>query len=218
MALRRSNNDVRGRLIKMAETEFMVRGLGYIQKIADIENISVGVSATGTPVLIRDIAQVGLGPELRRGLAELNGEGEVAGGVIVMRLGENALTTIERVKAKLAALKAGLPPGVEIVPVYDRSTLINKAVSVLKGKLLEEMIIVALVCVLFLLHFRGVFVAIFTLPVGILMAFIVMNLFGINANIMSLGGIAIAIGVMVDAGVVRVENAHKHLHGPSWTD
>ncbi|TDI34703.1 MAG: efflux RND transporter permease subunit [Acidobacteria bacterium] len=210
-AIKRSNNDVGGRLIEMAETEFMVRGLGYIKSIEDIENIPVGVSDTGTPVLIRDIAHVGLGPELRRGLAELDGEGEVAGGVVVMRLGENALATIERVKAKIDDLKAGLPEGVEIIPVYDRSTLIEKAVEVLKGKLLEEMIVVTLVCLIFLLHFRSAFVAIFTLPVGILMSFIVMKLFDINANIMSLGGIAIAIGVMVDASVVLVENAHKHL-------
>ncbi|MFQ5702253.1 MAG: efflux RND transporter permease subunit, partial [Acidobacteriota bacterium] len=210
-AIQRSNNDVGGRLIEMAETEFMVRGLGYFEKVADVENVPVGVSATGTPVLLKDIAEVGLGPELRRGLAELNGEGEVVGGVVVMRLGENALATIERVKKKLVDLQAGLPDGVEIDPVYDRSNLIRKAVGVLQSKLTEEMLVVALVCLVFLLHFRSAFVAIFTLPVGILMAFTVMRLLGINANIMSLGGIAIAIGVMVDASVVLVENAHKHL-------
>ena len=210
-ALQRSNNDVGGRLVEMAETEFMVRGLGYFRSVADVENVPVSVSATGTPVLIKDIAEVGLGPELRRGLVELDGEGEVVGGVVVMRLGENALTTIERVKDKLAELEAGLPEGIEIVPVYDRSTLIHRAIDVLQRKLTEEMLVVALICILFLLHLRSSFVAIFTLPVGILASFLVMYLLGINANIMSLGGIAIAIGVMVDASVVMVENAHKHL-------
>ncbi|MFQ5671198.1 MAG: efflux RND transporter permease subunit [Acidobacteriota bacterium] len=210
-AIRRSNNDVGGRLIEMAEAEFMVRGLGYFRDLEDVENVPVGVSRTGTPILIQDIAEVSLGPELRRGLTELNGEGEVVGGIVIMRLGQNALRTIERVKAKMEALKAGLPDGVEIVSVYDRSTLIQKAVNVLSRKLIEEMVVVALVCIVFLLHFRSAFVAIFTLPVGILMAFMIMKALGINANIMSLGGIAIAIGVMVDASVVLVENAHKHL-------
>jgi len=210
-AIQRSNSDVGGRLVEMSETEYMVRGLGYFKSLTDVEDVPVGVSRDGTPVLVRDVAQVGLGPELRRGLAELNGEGEIVGGIVVMRLGENALTTIERVKAKLDDLKAGLPEGVEIVPVYDRSTLIWNAIEVLGKKLTEEMIVVALVCLLFLLHFRSAFVAIFTLPVGILAAFLIMYPLGINANIMSLGGIAIAIGVMVDASVVMVENAHKHL-------
>jgi len=210
-AIKRGNRDVGGRLLEMAETEFMVRGLGYIQGIEDLENIPIDVGAEGTPILLRDIAEIGLGPELRRGVFELNGEGEVAGGVVVMRLGENALDTIDRVKAKLKDLQAGLPEGVEIVPVYDRSTLIDHAVEVLGKKITEEMIVVALVCILFLLHFRSAFVAIFTLPVGILISFLVMYLIGANANIMSLGGIAIAIGVMVDASVVMVENAHKHL-------
>ena len=210
-AIKRSNNDVGGRLVEMAETEFMVRGLGYIQEVADLQNVPLGASAGGTPILLRDIAEIGLGPELRRGLIELNGEGEVAGGVVVMRLGENALDTINRVKAKLEELQAGLPEGVEIVPVYDRSTLIEHAIEVLGKKITEEMIVVGLVCILFLLHFRSAFVAIFTLPVGILISFLVMYLIGVNANIMSLGGIAIAIGVMVDASVVMVENAHKHL-------
>ncbi len=210
-AIRRSNNDVGGRLVEMSETEYMVRGLGYFETLKDVENVTVGVSPDGVPVLLRDVAEVGLGPELRRGLAELNGKGEAVGGVIVMRLGENALTTIERVKAKLEELKAGLPEGVEIVSVYDRSSLIWKSIEVLGRKLTEEMIVVALVCILFLLHFRSAFVAIFTLPVGILASFLIMYPLGINANIMSLGGIAIAIGVMVDASVVMVENAHKHL-------
>jgi len=210
-AVQRSNLDVGGKLVEMAETEFMVRGLGYIKTIEDVETIPVGVDSEGTPITIRDIGTVTLGPELRRGLAELNGEGEVAGGVIVMRLGENALATIERVKAKLKDLKAGLPEGVEIVPVYDRSSLILRAIDTLKKKLTEEMIVVALVCIIFLLHFRSAFVSIFTLPVGILISFIIMHFLKINANIMSLGGIAIAIGVMVDASVVLVENAHKHI-------
>ncbi len=211
VAIQRSNRDVGGRVIEMAETEFMIRGLGYIKSVDDVKNIAVDVGQSGTPILIKDIATVSLGPELRRGLVELDGEGEVVGGIIVMRLGENALETIKRVKQKLEELKQGLPEGVEIVPVYDRSALILRAISTLKRKLTEEMIVVALVCVLFLLHFRSAFVAIFTLPVGILISFIIMYRMGINANIMSLGGIAIAIGVMVDASVVMVENAHKHL-------
>ncbi|MFQ5702151.1 MAG: efflux RND transporter permease subunit [Acidobacteriota bacterium] len=210
-AIQRSNNDVGGRLIELAETEFMVRGLGYFKGIKDLEAVPVGVSADGTPVLVRDVAEVTLGPELRRGLAELNGEGEVVGGIVVMRLGENALTTIKRIKDKLQELRVGLPEDVEIVPVYDRSTLIEKAIHVLRNKLSEEMLVVTLVCIVFLLHLRSAFVAIFTLPVGILISFLVMYWIGINANIMSLGGIAIAIGVMVDASVVMVENAHKHL-------
>jgi Cu(I)/Ag(I) efflux system membrane protein CusA/SilA len=195
----------------MSETEYMVRGLGYFKGLADVENVPVGVSRDGTPVLVRDVAEVGLGPELRRGVAELDGEGEAVGGIVVMRLGENALRTIDRVKVKLDRLKSGLPAGVEIVPVYDRSTLIWNAIEVLAKKLTAEMIVVALVCFIFLLHFRSAFVALFTLPVGILAAFLIMWVLDINANIMSLGGIAIAIGVMVDASVVMVENAHKHL-------
>ncbi|GMT43011.1 MAG: cation transporter [bacterium] len=210
-AIKNSNTDVGGRLIEMAETEFMVRGRGYIKSIEDIEDIAVGVDKDGTPVLIKDVANVQLGPELRRGLVELDGEGEVAGGVVIMRFNEDALKTIELVKAKLEELKAGLPEGVEIVPTYDRSALIHRAVEFLKEKLLEEAVIVTLVCILFLMHLRSAFVAIFTLPVGVLMAFIVMGRQGINANIMSLGGIAIAIGAMVDAAIVMIENTHKHL-------
>jgi Cu(I)/Ag(I) efflux system membrane protein CusA/SilA len=210
-AIQRSNIDVGGRLIEMSEVEYMVRGLGYIKSKEDLDKVPLGVSSSGTPILLRDVADVSLGPELRRGLADLNGEGEVAGGIIVMRLGENALATIERVKEKLEAIRSGLPEGVEIVPVYDRSTLIRNAIDTLTRKLTEEMIVVALVCMVFLLHFRSAFVSIFTLPTGILVSFIVMYLLDINANIMSLGGIAIAVGVMVDASVVMVENAHKHL-------
>ncbi|WP_027714182.1 efflux RND transporter permease subunit [Desulfuromonas sp. TF] len=210
-AIQRSNNDVGGRLIEMAETEFMVRGKGYIQSREDLENVVVGTDNRGTPVLVRDLGEVKIGPELRRGIAELNGQGEVAGGIIVMRFGENALATIERVKEKLEQLKAGLPEGVEIVTVYDRSGLIERAVETLKEKLLEESIVVALVTALFLFHLPSALVAIFTLPVALLMAFVIMNAQGINANIMSLGGIAIAIGAMIDAAIIMIENAHKHL-------
>ncbi len=210
-AIQRSNNDVGGRLVEMAETEYMVRGLGYIKSIEDLKSIPVGVDKNGTPIRIQDVAHVQLGPELRRGLAELNGEGEVAGGVVIMRFGENALATIEGVRKKLEELKPGLPEGVEIVPVYDRGDLIERAVDNLKEKLIEESIVVSIICMLFLLHARSALVAILTLPLGILMAFIIMHWQGINANIMSLGGIAIAIGAMVDGAIVMIENAHKHL-------
>ncbi|MGD2136612.1 MAG: efflux RND transporter permease subunit [Gammaproteobacteria bacterium] len=210
-AIRRSNQDVGGRLVEMAETEYMVRGLGYIQGIEDLAQIPVGVDAMGTPIRLEDVADIHLGPELRRGVAELNGEGEVAGGVVVMRYGENALATIEGVREKLEELKKGLPEGVEIVTVYDRGSLIERAVDNLKEKLIEESIIVSLITILFLLHARSALVAIVSLPIGILMAFIVMHWQGINANIMSLGGIAIAIGAMVDGAIVMIENAHKHL-------
>jgi len=210
-AIMRSNNDVGGKLLEMSEREFMVRGIGYIKSMEDIRDIAIGVDRNGTPVTVRDVADVHLGPELRRGAADLNGEGEVAGGVVIMRYGGNALDVIKNVKKKLETLKKGLPEGVEIVPVYDRSGLIERAVETLKGKLMEESIVVALICVIFLLHVRSALVAIFTLPVGILMAFIVMYYQGINANIMSLGGIAIAIGAMIDGAIVMIENAHKHI-------
>ncbi len=210
-AIQRSNNDVGGRLIEMAETEYMVRGLGYIQSISDIESIAVGVDTRGTPIRLKDVANVQLGPELRRGLVELNGAGEVAGGVVIMRYGDNALATIERVRAKLAELSAGLPEGVEIVPVYDRGSLIERAVDNLSNTLMIEFLLVAFICTVFLLHVRSALVAILMLPVGVLLAFIAMRYQGINANIMSLGGIAIAIGAMVDGPIVLVENAHKHL-------
>ncbi|MGA6993895.1 MAG: CusA/CzcA family heavy metal efflux RND transporter, partial [Candidatus Deferrimicrobiaceae bacterium] len=210
MAIQRSNNDVGGRLVEMAETEFMVRGLGYIRSLEDLRDIPLA-SDRGTPVFIRDVADVRIGPELRRGIADLNGEGDVAGGVVVMRFGENALQTINNVKKKLESLKAGLPEGVEIVPVYDRSGLIERSIATLKEKLLEESAVVAIVCILFLLHFRSAFVAILTLPLAVLMAFIVMYYQGLNANIMSLGGIAIAIGAMVDAAIIMIENMHKHM-------
>ena len=210
-SIQRSNRDVGGRLLEMSEREYMVRGLGYIKSVEDIKDIPLGVDGTGTPIYVRDVANVHTGPELRRGITELDGEGEVAGGIVVMRFGENALATIERVKEKLESLKSGLPEGVEIVPVYDRSGLINRAVNTLKEKLIEESIVVSIICIIFLLHFRSAFVAIITLPLGILMAFMIMRYQGLNANIMSLGGIAIAIGAMVDAAIVMIENAHKHL-------
>jgi copper/silver efflux system protein len=211
MAIKMSNKDVGGRLVEMAETEYMVRGLGYIQSIDDLNSIPVSVDADGTPIRLQDVAHVHIGPELRRGLVDLNGEGEVAGGVVIMRYGENALATIQAVRAKLEELKAGLPEGVEIVPVYDRGDLIERAVDSLNTSLMQELIIVSLVVILFLLHARSAFVAIITLPLGILMAFIVMRFQGLNANIMSLGGIAITIGTMVDGAIVMVENGHSCL-------
>ena len=210
-AIQRSNQDVGGRVVEMAETEYMVRGLGYIRGIEDLKQIPVGVDANGTPIRLADVANVHLGPELRRGVTELDGEGEVAGGVVVMRYGGNALATIEGVRSKLAELKKGLPESVEIVTVYDRGNLIERAVDNLTHKLIEESIVVSLITILFLLHARSALVAIVSLPIGILIAFIIMHWQGINANIMSLGGIAIAIGAMVDGAIVMIENAHKHL-------
>lgn len=210
-AIKRSNNDIGGRLIEQAETEFMVRGRGYITSVEDLEQVAVGVNATGTPILLRNVATVSLGPELRRGLTDLDGEGEVAAGVVIMRFGENALDTIRNVKVKLSELAENLPSGVEIVPVYDRAPLIERAIDNLREKLLQQGLIVALICFVFLVHLRSALVAILLLPLGILFSFIVMFHQGINANIMSLGGIAIAIGTMIDAGIVMVENAHKHL-------
>ena len=210
-AIQRSNNDVGGRLIEMAETEYMVRGLGYIQSLDDLNTIPVAVDNDGTPIRLRDIANVHLGPELRRGLVDLNGEGEVAGGVVIMRFGENALATIKGVREKLQELEAGQPEGVEIVTDYDRGDLIERAVDSLNTSLLQELVIVSLVVIMFLLHARSAFVVIITLPLGILMAFIVMRYQGLNANIMSLGGIAITIGTMVDGAIVMVENAHTRL-------
>lgn len=210
-AIKRSNADVGGRLVEKSETEYMVRGLGYIKSIADLKTIPIGVDKNGTPIRLQDVANVQIGPELRRGAVDLNGEGEVAGGIVIMRFGENALTTIQGVREKLDSLKSGLPEGVEIVSVYDRGDLIERAVNSLNKSLIEEIIIVSLIIIAFLLHARSALVIIVTLPLGILMAFIVMRLQGLNANIMSLGGIAIAIGAMVDGAVVMVENAHKHL-------
>ncbi len=212
MAIKESNNDVGGRLMEMGETEFMVRGLGYIKSVDDLKSIAIGIDkTTGTPVYLKDVANIDIGPELRRGLADLNGEGETVGGIIIQRYGENGLAVINRVKERLKELKASLPPDVQIIPVYDRSTLIHKAVDNLSDKLLEEGLIVALVIIGFLLHFRSSLVAIFTLPTAVLAALLIMKFQGINANIMSLGGIAIAIGAMVDAAIIMVENSHSHI-------
>jgi copper/silver efflux system protein len=211
MAIGDANLDVGGRLIEMAETEYMVRGQGYISSLEDLETIPIGLDADQhAPVLLSQVARVQMGPEVRRGLVDMNGEGEVVTGVVVMRFGENAREVIQNVEARLEDLKRGLPQGVEVHVSYDRSELIDRAVDTLWHKLLEEMVVVALVCVVFLLHLRSSLVAIFTLPVGVLLSFIAMYLLGLNANIMSLGGIAIAVGVMVDASVVMVENMHKH--------
>jgi Cu(I)/Ag(I) efflux system membrane protein CusA/SilA len=208
--VRDSNRDVGGRVIEMAETEYMIRGKGYLHGIGDIENLSVKTQK-GTPVYIRDIARVELVPDERRGLTEMNGDGEVVSGIAMARYGQNALEVIDNIKEKITEVSAGLPAGVTIEPVYDRSELIHRAINTLKRTLLEESIIVALVCVVFLMHLRSALVAIVMLPVGILIAFIVLRLLGMNSNIMSLGGIAIAIGAMVDAAIVMIENAHKHL-------
>jgi len=211
-AVARSNSDVGGEVIEMGETEFMVRGRGYIKSIEDIKDIPVMVDrASGVPVYVNDLAEVTIGPLMRRGIAEKNGEGEVVGGIIVMRFGQNALETIKKVKEKLEILKQGLPPDVRIETAYDRSGLILRAMDTLKRSLIEEIAIVALVLIVFLLHARSAFIAVFTLPTAILISFIIMEWQGINANIMSLGGIAIAIGVMVDASIIMIDNAHKHL-------
>ncbi len=211
MAIKKANLDVGGGAIEIGETEFVVRSHGYIRSLEDLENIVVTSSREGTPVLVKHLAEVRLGPEMRRGVAEWNGEGEAVGGIVVMRFGENALATIARVKDKLESLKAGLPEGVTIRTAYDRSGLIQRAIATLKEKLIEESIVVALVTMLFLFHLPSALVAIITLPVAILMAFMIMHAQGINANIMSLGGIAIAIGAMIDAAIIMIENAHKHL-------
>ena len=210
-AVQKSNQEAGGSVLELGEAEYMVRASGYLETLDDFRQIPLKTSEAGVPVRLGDVARVQLGPQMRRGIAELNGEGEVAGGVIIMRSGKNALETINAVKAKLAALQSSLPRGVEIVPTYDRSSLIRRAVDNLQGKLIEEFLVVALVCLAFLFHLRSAFVAIVSLPLGVLMAFIVMYYQGVNANIMSLGGIAIAIGAMVDAAIVMIENAHKHI-------
>ncbi|TGE83592.1 CusA/CzcA family heavy metal efflux RND transporter [Pseudoalteromonas sp. KS88] len=217
-AIKQGNQEMGASVVEMAEAEYMVTSSGYIKSMADLEAIPLGVNANGTPLQLRDVADIRLGPQMRRGIAELNGEGEVAGGVVVMRYGENAQKTIELVKAKLESLKKGLPDGVEIVPVYDRSNLIKNAVDNLSSKLVEELVVVALICVVFLFHVRSSLVAIITLPLGILTAFIIMYWQGINANIMSLGGIAIAIGAMTDGAIVMIENMHKHMEKTPLTD
>ena len=210
-AVRKGNQEAGGAVLELGEAEYVVRASGYLQSLDDFRKLPISTSAAGVSVRLGDVARIQIGPEMRRGIGELDGEGEAAGGVIVMRSGKNALTTIAAVKAKLAQLQSSLPQGVEIVPTYDRSGLIERAVTNLRDKLIEEFIVVALVCFVFLFHLRSAFVAIVSLPLGVLMAFIVMHYQGVNANIMSLGGIAIAIGAMVDAAVVMIENAHKHL-------
>ena len=210
-AIRDSNNDVGGRVIEFGQTEYMVKGAGYIKELGDIENVAIGVDATGTPVTVKQVSTVHFGPDMRRGVLDLDGKGEAVGGIVIMRYGDNALKTIQAVKAKLEAFKPSLPPGVRIVTGYDRSTLIERAIANLKWKLIEESIVVSLVCVVFLFHFRSALVAILVLPIAILISFIAMAAMGVSSNIMSLGGIAIAIGAMVDAAVVMIENAHKWL-------
>ena len=210
-AIGRANQETGGSVLELGEAEYMVRAGGYLQSLDDFRAIPLRTAAGGVPVRLGDVATIQIGPEMRRGIAELNGEGEVAGGVVVLRSGKNARATIAAVKTKLEELKHSLPPGVQVVTTYDRSQLIDRAVENLRGKLIEEFIIVALVCALFLWHMRSALVAILSLPIGVLMALIVMRLQGVNANIMSLGGIAIAIGAMVDAAVVMIENAHKHI-------
>jgi Cu(I)/Ag(I) efflux system membrane protein CusA/SilA len=210
-AIQASNEDVGAMMMELSEREFMVRGLGYLRGIEDIENVAVGASAAGTPVRVADVATVQLGPDVRRGIADLDGRGDVVGGIVVMRFGENALATIDRVKARLAEIERGLPAGVVVRPVYDRSDLIRDAIATLREALVEEFVVVVLICALFLLHVRSALVAVITLPLGVLAAFVAMRGMGVGANIMSLGGIAIAIGEMVDAAIVMVENTHKHL-------
>jgi Cu(I)/Ag(I) efflux system membrane protein CusA/SilA len=209
--IRQSNNDVGGRVVEFSGIEYVVRGRGYIKKAEDIEKIAVGVNENGTPILLRDVATVRLGPDMRRGLAELNGQGEVAGGIVVMRFGENALTVIERIKAKLRELEPSMPKGVKVVPVYDRSDLIHESIATANESLLEELIVTGVFIIAFLLHVRSAIVPILTLPLAVLIAFIPMYLLEIGINIMSLGGIIVAIGDMVDAAIVMVDNAHKRL-------
>ena len=209
-AIRMSNNDVGGRSIELSGAEYMVRGRGYVRSVKDLEMIGVGMN-NGTPILLRDVSQVSLGPDMRRGIAELDGKGEVVGGIVVMRYGENALKVIDRVKEKLKEIQPSLPPGVKIVTTYDRSDLIQRSIATLKEKLIEEIIIVSVVSLIFLFHVRSAPVAILTLPIAILLSFIAMYYLKLTSNIMSLGGIAIAIGAMIDAAIVMVENAHKRL-------
>ncbi len=210
-AIQQANNDVGAMVMELSEREYMVRGLGYLKGIGDIENVVVGASAAGTPIRVAELGRVTVGPAVRRGITDLDGRGDAVGGIVVMRFGENALTTIQSVKARLEEVKGGLPPGVVVRPVYDRSTLIEEAIDTLRETLVEEALIVALICIVFLLHARSALVAVVTLPISVLIAFIGLKAFGIGADIMSLGGIAIAIGELIDAAIVMVENMHKHL-------
>ncbi|WP_421293460.1 efflux RND transporter permease subunit [Aeromonas taiwanensis] len=217
-AIEQGNQETGASVIEMAEAEYMVRSNGYLKNVSDLKNIPLGTNVRGAPLLLGDVADVVTGPQVRRGIAELNGEGEVVGGIIVMRYGENAQHTIDGVKTRLDELKSSLPDGVEIITVYDRSDLIQRAIDNLSGKLLEEFIVVVLVCLAFLFHLRSSLVVIITLPIAILVAFIIMNIQGVNANIMSLGGIAIAIGAMVDGAIVMIENVHKHMEQTPLTN
>jgi Cu(I)/Ag(I) efflux system membrane protein CusA/SilA len=210
-AINQANGATGGSVIEQGEAELMVRSIGYLRSAEDFRNVPVKTGTNGTPVLLSEVATVRRGPSFRRGMAELDGQGEVAGGVILLRYGKNALTTIEAVQARLKELQKSLPAGVEIVPTYNRAELIKASVNNLSQKLAEEFIVVALVCLLFLWHLRSALVAVLTLPLGVLAAFIVMRWQGVSANMMSLGGIAIAIGAMVDAAVVMIENTHKHM-------
>ena len=216
-AIQQGNQETGGSVIEMGEAEYMVRATGYLQGIEDLESIPLGVNAKGTPLVLSDVAEIQIGPQMRRGIADLDGEGEVVGGVVVMRWGENASRTISAVKARLAELEKSLPEGVEIVTTYDRSELIKRSVDTLKSTLIKEFIVVALVCALFLFHLRSSAVIVLSLPLGVLVAFIIMRMQGINANIMSLGGIAIAIGAMVDSAIVMIENVHKHIEREALT-
>ena len=210
-AIQKANSEVGGSVIEMGEAEYMVRTDGYIQNIKALENIPLGVSKKGTPILLANVAKISMGPQMRRGVTELNGQGETVGGIVIMRMGDNALKTIKAVKLKLAQLQKSMPDGVEIIPVYDRSGLIYRAIHTLSWTLLIEFLVVAGICMLFLFHFRSSLVVVLSLPVGVLLALIIMYMQGINANIMSLSGIAIAIGVMVDAAIIMVENMHKQI-------
>jgi Cu(I)/Ag(I) efflux system membrane protein CusA/SilA len=214
-AIQSSNNEVEGRLLEFSGREYMVRGRGYLRSIADIEQVAVGHDEGRTAIRVRDVASVRVAPESRRGIAELDGQGEVVGGIVVMRFGENALSVIDRVKAKLESVKSSLPEGVRIVPTYDRSGLIRESIGTLRRALTEEIVVVCLVTLLFLFHFRSALIPILTLPIAVIATFIPVYYLGATSNIMSLGGIALAIGVLVDASLVMVENAHRRLTEPS---
>src|SRR5437773_5051741 len=213
-AIKSSNNDVEGRLLEFSGREYMVRGRGYLKSIDDIEGVPLGADPRGTPIRVRDVAQVRLGPDIRRGVAELDGKGEVVGGIIVMRFGENALRVIDQVKAKLREVQSSMPPGVKIVPTYDRSWLIGESINTLRRTLIEEAVVVSLVIIVFLFHFKSALIPILTLPIAVVASFIPMYYLDVNANIMSLGGLALAIGVLVDASIVMVENAYRHVSEP----
>src|SRR5438046_3218718 len=216
-AIKMSNNDVEGRLLEFAGREYMVRGRGYLKSLDDVANVSLGTDGRGTPIRVRDVAQVRLGPDLRRGVAELDGKGEAVGGIVVMRFGENALRVIDQVKAKLREVQGSMPPGVKIVPTYDRSWLIGESIRTLRRTLIAEAVVVSIVIIIFLFHFRSALVPILALPIAVLASFIPMYYLGVTSNIMSLGGLALAIGVLVDASIVMVENAYRHVSEPEHT-